>query len=112
MKVAMPVADGKICPHFGHCRKFAFLEVDEDAGSILKKYSEDAPLHQPGLLPLWLKEREVDLVIAGGMGSRAQGLFFENGIKVVVGAPAEDPVTVLDAYLNGSLQTTENLCDH
>jgi predicted Fe-Mo cluster-binding NifX family protein len=35
---------------------------------------EKAPEHQPGLLPLWLKERGVNVVIAGGIGSRAMDL--------------------------------------
>ena len=36
-----------------------------------------------------LGERGANVIIAGGMGSRAQGLFNENGIKVVTGAPAD-----------------------
>jgi predicted Fe-Mo cluster-binding NifX family protein len=46
-----------------------------------------SPGHQPGFLPAWLAEEEVSIVIAGGMGSRAQTLFNENRIEVVVGRP-------------------------
>jgi len=52
------------------------------------------------------------VIIAGGMGYRAQQLFAQNGIKVVVGAPGNDPESVVSDYLNGTLQTGENPCDH
>jgi predicted Fe-Mo cluster-binding NifX family protein len=46
------------------------------------------------------------------MGARAQGLFAEAGIEVVVGAPSEPPAKIVEAYLDGSLQTGGNICDH
>jgi hypothetical protein len=38
------------------------------------------------VLPQWLAERGATVIIAAGMGQRAQGLFTEQGIKEVVGA--------------------------
>ena len=52
------------------------------------------------------------MIIAGGMGQRAQSLFAENGIKVVVGAPAETPEQLVAEYLAGTLKAGENVCDH
>jgi predicted Fe-Mo cluster-binding NifX family protein len=46
------------------------------------------------------------------MGQRAQGLFAQQGIKVVVGAPAEEPEKLALEYLAGTLQTGSNACDH
>jgi len=46
------------------------------------------------------------------MGQRAQGLFAEQGIRVVTGAPAETPERVVGDYLAGTLQVGENVCDH
>jgi predicted Fe-Mo cluster-binding NifX family protein len=54
----------------------------------------------------------VNLIIAGGMGVRAQDLFKEYGIKVLVGAPANAPEELVASYLNGTLKTGENVCDH
>lgn len=78
----------------------------------MKREDVDAPPHQPGLLPLWLAERGANMIIAGGMGQRAQELFAQQGIKVVVGVPAETPERLVSAYLDGILQTGENICDH
>ena len=36
----------------------------------------------------------------------------ENGIRVVVGAAAETPETLVRQYLAGTLATGENVCDH
>jgi predicted Fe-Mo cluster-binding NifX family protein len=35
------------------------------------------------------------MIIAGGMGVRAQQLFTKNGIQVQVGAPVEKPETII-----------------
>ena len=112
MKIAIPVAAGKLCPHFGHCREFAIIDVDTDSREIISKSSVPAPPHQPGLLPRWLAEKGAEVIIAGGMGSRAQSLFAQNGITVVVGASPEEPDVVVGNYLQGTLRIGENLCDH
>ncbi len=112
MRAAVPIAEGKLAMHFGHCAQFAFVDADPATKRIIKTEMVDAPEHQPGLLPPWLGERGVTVIIAGGMGSRAQSLFAEQGIQVVVGAPAEAPETLVKAYLEGSLRSGENVCDH
>jgi predicted Fe-Mo cluster-binding NifX family protein len=112
MRIAIPVADGKLSAHFGHCERFALLDVDPEKRAVLKKEEVPAPEHQPGLLPRWLAERGATVIIAGGIGGRAQGLFAEQGIRVVVGAPADAPEELVTAYLAGTLKTGDNVCDH
>jgi predicted Fe-Mo cluster-binding NifX family protein len=112
MKIAIPLAEGKLTMHFGHCERFALLEVDPAEKKILNREDIDPPPHQPGLFPPWLAQRGVTLVIAGGMGQRAQSLFQQHGIQVVVGAPVEPPEKLAADYLAGTLQAGENVCDH
>jgi predicted Fe-Mo cluster-binding NifX family protein/predicted RNA-binding Zn-ribbon protein involved in translation (DUF1610 family) len=112
MRIAIPLADGKLCMHFGHCERFALVDVDPVEKRILKREDIVPPPHEPGLLPPWLAERGANMIIAGGMGQRAQGLFTEQGIQVVVGAPAETPEKLAADYLSGTLQAGENVCDH
>lgn len=112
MKIAIPTVEGKLCLHFGHCQQFAFITVDDD-----KKISEvemvTPPPHEPGVLPKWLAANQVNLILAGGMGHRAQNLFVEAGVKVVVGVQGDlTPQQAVEAYLNGSLQTGANACSH
>jgi Mrp family chromosome partitioning ATPase/predicted Fe-Mo cluster-binding NifX family protein len=112
MRIAIPIADGKLSMHFGHCERFALVDVDTQAKKILKREDIDAPKHEPGLLPPWLAERGTRIIIAGGMGQRAQALFTGQGIEVVVGAPAETPERLVADYLAGTLKSGENVCDH
>ena len=112
MRVAIPVVEGRLSMHFGHCEEFALFDVDEAAKSITKSERLVPPAHEPGLLPRWLAEKGANLIIAGGMGGRAQGLFGQSGIQVVVGAPSEEPEKIVHAYLDGTLQTGGNICDH
>ena len=112
MKIAIPMAAGKLCMHFGHCENFAFIEVDAQTRKIIDEQLVPAPVHEPGLLPRWMAERNVNLVIAGGMGQRARDLFQERKIEVVTGAPAEEPEKLVTDYLSGTLVTGTNTCDH
>ena len=111
-KAAIPLANGRLTMHFGHCAEFALVDFNEADKSIGKKEVVTAPPHEPGLLPKWLGERGVNLILAGGMGQRAQQLFAERGIHVVTGAPSQTPEELLGAYMNGTLVTGKNSCDH
>lgn len=71
-----------------------------------------SPGHQPGFLPPWLAQEGVSVVLAGGMGSRAEALFHENRIEVVVGILGDDPEEVVPDYIRGELATGDNICDH
>lgn len=110
MKFAIPLAQGKLTAHFGHCQEFAIINVENN--EIKTKEILIPPPHEPGVLPRWLHELGADVIIAGGMGQRAIGLFQENGIQVVTGAPVMVPEELVRNYLDNRLITTENLCDH
>ena len=110
MKIAIPVAGGKLCSHFGHCDQFALIEAEN--GEIKGKSMHTPPPHEPGVLPKWLHEQGANIVIAGGMGNRAQRHFGQHGIKVVTGAPMDSPESLVNQYLSDCLVTGENICDH
>ncbi len=110
MRVAIPVEGGRLAAHFGHCREFSLINVDN--GKIQGQISMTPPPHEPGVLPQWLHGHGVSLVIAGGMGQRDQSLFAQNGIKVIVGAPSLPPEELVNQYLRGTLVTGPNICDH
>ena len=110
MTIAIPLYGGKLSAHFGHCEQYAFFGVENE--TVQSREDIDSPVHEPGLLPRWLKEKGTDLVIAGGMGRRAQDLFKDAGVEVVFGAQIEDPKELVQQYLSGGLQGGPNICDH
>jgi len=110
MKFAIPLAEGKLTAHFGHCQEFALVEVEDN--EIKKKETLVPPPHEPGVLPRWLHELGTNIIIAGGMGARAMDLFVQNGIRVLTGAPSLTPEELVKQYLDNTLQTGANICDH
>ncbi len=112
MKIAIPTANGLLCPHFGHCDEFTIVDVNPESKEITNTQTIPAPEHEPGLLPGWLRENGAEVVIAGGMGFRAQQLFAHSGVEVVVGAPVGSPAEIARAYIDGTLETGANVCDH
>ncbi len=112
MRFAVPTSDGLLCPHFGHCQEFTMVDVDVATKQVLSLTTIPAPEHEPGLLPAWLADKGAGFIIAGGMGSRAQQLFAEQGVSVVTGASPAEPETIVRQFLDGALVTGENVCDH
>jgi Mrp family chromosome partitioning ATPase/predicted Fe-Mo cluster-binding NifX family protein len=112
MRIAIPVTDGKLSAHFGHCQQFAIIDVDPKTKKLTNTEMLTPPAHEPGILPKWLSGLCVDLVIAGGMGQRAQQLFTQHNIDVAVGAAGDNLLELAGQYLAGQLKCGNNICDH
>ena len=112
MRIAIPLAQGKLSLHFGHCDQFAIFDIDENLNKVTNRKDESPPGHEPGVLPRWLSENDVGIIIASGMGQRAQQLLAQNGIEVVIGAESGEPDKLVSDYLENKLQTGDNICDH
>jgi Mrp family chromosome partitioning ATPase/predicted Fe-Mo cluster-binding NifX family protein len=112
MKIAVPVTQGILSSHFGHCEQFVLFDVSADGKTIESRQELTPPPHEPGTFPKWLREQGASIVIASGMGARAQSLFTENGVQVVAGTNAGDPEIIVRDFLAGQLKTGANICDH
>jgi ATP-binding protein involved in chromosome partitioning len=112
MKIAIPIVNGRLSMHFGHCEQFALVDVDPEEKKILSKQMVPSPQHQRGALPDWLSGQGADVVITGGMGGRAQGLFSEKGIQVVAGTPDGGVDELVMNYLEGRFSQGPDACDH
>lgn len=112
MKIAIPVNGDQLNPHFGHCETFAFYDINQEAKSITSTDRVTPPPHEPGVLPGWLAEQGVNLVITGGMGQRAIQLCQDNKIEVILGAKAVAPAEIVQQFLSGGLSSGSNACDH
>ena len=112
MRIAIPVSEGQLAPHFGHSRRFALLEVDAAGKRITSSTEVDAPEHMPGRLPAWLKARGVDVGIAGGRGARAQSHVAAASIEVITGAPAASVTALAEQFLAGTLASRPSACTH
>lgn len=109
MRIAVATEEGSVAEHFGHCGEYTLVDVQD--GRAVSRVAVPNPGHQPGFLPGYLADKGVKVVIAGGMGPRAQELFAEHGIRTVVGVTGSVD-EVVRAFLDGTLEEGESLCDH
>ena len=110
-KIAVPVDEsGLLDGHFGHCKFFAFLDINNN--EIVSEEKVAPPPHEPGILPPWLAEKGVTDIIAGGMGNRAIQLFNKSGVNVFVGAPQLSPKNLAEGFVNNTIAFNANYCDH
>jgi len=107
---AIPLENGLLCSHFGHCQQFAIIDVENNI--IGSERLITPPPHEPGLLPGWLAEMGVTNIIAGGMGQKALDLFEKQNINVRYGALSKTPFELVKDWINDTLQTGSNSCDH
>jgi predicted Fe-Mo cluster-binding NifX family protein len=109
MRIAVPVTDGRIPNHLGHCETFLFVDVE---GGVVRSERESRnPGHGPGGPPPAFIAREgADHVIAWGAPPHARSVLAEAGIRLVLGATG-DPRQAVRDFLAGSLRLTTDALD-
>jgi len=108
--IAIPMENGVLCAHFGHCEYFSIITVENDQITDIKE--QTPPVHEPGVYPRWVAAFGVTDVIAGGMGQKAINLFAQQNINAFVGAPQKDAKTIVEDFIADKLTLTANYCNH
>lgn len=107
MKVALATENSQVAPHFGRCSQYTMADIE--GGRIVKKETVENPGHAPGKIPEYLDSLGAKVIVAGGMGRRAQTIFESKGIDWVLGVTG--PVDqALEALCAGKLEGGESLC--
>ncbi|HPB25203.1 MAG TPA: NifB/NifX family molybdenum-iron cluster-binding protein [Bacteroidales bacterium] len=109
-KIAIPLENGVLCAHFGHCQTFALVTVENNVITGIQEVIP--PEHVPGLYPKWIAQFGVTDVIAGGMGQQAIMLFNQQHINAFVGAPIKNAQELVTDFLENKLQLNANYCNH
>ena len=109
-KIAIPMENGVLSAHFGHCQQFAIVDVENN--QITSVTEVTPPEHVPGLYPRWVAEFGVTDVIGGGMGQKAIDLFHQQNINVFIGAPIKAPNELVREIIDNKLSLTANYCNH
>jgi len=108
--IAIPVENGKLCTHFGHCEQFALFEIENN--KIVYENSVVPPPNEPFILPAWIAKKGVTDIIAGGIGQKAIVLLNAERINVFIGAPVKSPKVLVDDFICDKLAVCANYCDH
>jgi predicted Fe-Mo cluster-binding NifX family protein len=108
--IAIPMENGVLCPHFGHCQTFAIVDVEDGVITEIKEVVP--PEHVPGSYPKFVAQFGVTDVIAGGMGQQAIMLFNQQKINAFVGAPIKPARELVTDFLTNKLSLSANYCNH
>lgn len=109
MRVAIASDNGYVSGHFGRCPSYTIVEIEGER--VFGRQEIVNPGHSPGFLPGFLAEKGVSVVIAGGMGPRAQALFAERGIQTITGIQGRIE-EVIEKFIRQELEGGLDLCDH
>lgn len=109
MRIAIASDGERVAEHFGRCPSYTLVDIED--GNAVYREVLDNPGHEPGRIPVFLKEHGAEVIVAGGMGGRAQMLFDQMGIQQILGITG--PVDqVVASCIDGSLEGAESLCAH
>lgn len=106
--------DGIVAQHFGRCPFYTFVDVENgEVKDWLVVENPAASEHSPGQIPQFVADQGAHIIVAGGMGPRAQEWFLKLGIKpyIRVSGSVKD---VLPLIIKGELEplkTPDKECD-
>ena len=110
MRIAVTYENGQIYQHFGHTAQFKVYEVEE--GKVISSEIVDTNGSGHGALAGFLREKQIDTLICGGIGGGAQNALAQAGIQLYGGVAGEADVAV-ESLIQGELAYNPNVqCSH
>jgi predicted Fe-Mo cluster-binding NifX family protein len=101
MRIAIIALKGRLAKPFRDFKQVTLLDAEDREIKEQKDFMR--PNIELWMLPRWLRDHDVDLIIAGNLNDKATSLFQKAGIKVIVGAPPLPPEEVALKYLTNTL---------
>ena len=98
IKIAIPISEGRLFPSFGKATEFAIFHIQNK--EIIKKEILHPPPHGPDVLPDWIHDLGVSVIIAGNMGSKAMENFEAKGTTVIIGSSSTSPDELVQQHLS------------
>lgn len=111
MKIAVPTRNNMVDNHFGHCDHYTIFTVND--GDVTMKEILPSPQGcgcKSGIAAV-LRQKGVQVMLAGNMGEGARNVLAQNGIKVVRGQSGNVDDLVA-AYLAGNVSDSGIGCSH
>ena len=112
MKIAIPTRSKVVDDHFGHCEYYTIYSIGE-GNSINDEEFYEAPkgCGCKSNISTILKEKGVDVMLAGNMGQGAVNKITAEGIQVIRGCSGSVK-EVANAYLKGFVIDSGLTCSH
>jgi len=103
MKIAMPLAEGRVTELSDESDRFTIVDVDLTENRILDSCRAEPDPEWQDRLEDWLTEQAVDLVIAVEVRTQMETDLTERNIRVIAGVSNDPPHSVIKSYLAGDL---------
>lgn len=107
MRIAISTDGRYVSAHFGRCPSFTLVDIE--GNKTVNKVEVGNPGHSPGVIPQFLHNKGAKMIVCGGMGARAAGLFNELGIEVMTGVTGSVDEAIQELE-KGVLCGGESLC--
>ena len=110
MVIAVTYKDGEVFQHFGHTEAFKLYNVKDGEVIYSEVFGTEGFGH--GTLATFLKGRNVDVLICGGIGGGARAALAAQGIELFPGASGNADEQVAN-YIAGALKyDPDTMCSH
>lgn len=106
-RVAIPVTNEQLSEFFGECSHYEIFEID---GKIVDRKAANFPAGTVTTeLPGWLEEIGITDVITFMVSPKIINLFASKKVNLFVGVPIDSPQNLIEAYLQGKLESDEKI---
>lgn len=110
MIIAVTYENGEVFQHFGHCEEFKVYDITDGSIASSEVISTAGSGHEA--LAGFLKDRNVDMLICGGIGGGARTALSEAGIKLYPGAAGNADKAVEDFLADRLEYNPDTVCNH
>jgi predicted Fe-Mo cluster-binding NifX family protein len=107
MKIALPTENGYLCPHFGKSPYFTIAEIENN--KVIKRELIENPGHETGSIPEFLSKKGVECVVSSGMGIKAQEIFKNSNIEIILGAEGKID-DIIKCFIDGTIKSGNSSC--
>lgn len=111
MKIAVPTREGVVDNHFGHCHHYTIFTVNDGVVKMKEILPSPQGCGCKSGIALVLRQKGVQVMLAGNIGEGARNVLEGQEIKVIRGCSG-DIDALVKAYLAGEVIDSGEVCDH
>ena len=111
MKIAVPTREGVVDNHFGHCHHYTIFTVNDGVVKMKEILPSPQGCGCKSGIALVLRQKGVQIMLAGNIGEGARNVLEGQDIKVIRGCSG-DIDALVKAYLAGEVIDNGEVCDH
>jgi len=111
MKIAVPYLAGDVNAHFGCTESFLIAETEDGRIAGTTVVDLGGMQHDHSGIAGFLKQRGVDVILAGGMGAPMQQALKRQGFELYCGVSGP-AVQAVETFLRGDIEQSESTCGH